>query len=111
MNEYPKMLYRHPSTGANSIHLEGASYDTTTVGSDDEETAALADGWFTTWPAARQATLDAQAAVAQAAQAVTDAAPATRAELEQKAKELNIAFDGRTSDKKLGDLIRATLEV
>ena len=37
-----------------------------------------------------------------------DAAP-TRAELEAKAKELGIRFDGRTGDKKLGQLIQDRL--
>lgn len=37
-----------------------------------------------------------------------DAAP-TRAELEAKAKELGIKFDGRTGDKKLGQLIQDRL--
>jgi hypothetical protein len=34
-----------------------------------------------------------------------DTAPPTRAELEAKATELGIRFDGRTKDKKLGQLI------
>ena len=37
-----------------------------------------------------------------------DAAP-TRTELEAKAKELGIRFDGRTGDKKLGQLIQDRL--
>ena len=37
-----------------------------------------------------------------------DAAP-TREELEAKAKELGIRFDGRTGDKKLGQLIQDRL--
>jgi hypothetical protein len=37
-----------------------------------------------------------------------DAAP-TRAELEAKATELGIRFDGRTNDKKLGQLIQDRL--
>ena len=37
-----------------------------------------------------------------------DAAP-TRAELEAKANELGIRFDGRTKDKKLGQLIQDRL--
>jgi hypothetical protein len=37
-----------------------------------------------------------------------DAVP-TRAELETKAKELGIRFDGRTNDKKLGQLIQDRL--
>lgn len=52
-------------------------------------------------------------AQAQAVEAVDtapedDAAP-TRAELEAKAKELGIRFDGRTGDKKLGQLIQDRL--
>jgi len=58
----------------------------------------------------------AEAAAQAAAQAVEvvatapedDAAP-TRAELEAKATELGIRFDGRTKDKKLGQLIQDRL--
>jgi pyridoxine/pyridoxamine 5'-phosphate oxidase len=38
-----------------------------------------------------------------------DDAPPTRAELEAKATELGIKFDGRTKDKKLGQLIQDRL--
>ena len=48
------------------------------------------------------------AAVALVVQAEDDAAP-TRAELEAKATELGIRFDGRTRDKKLGQLIQDRL--
>ena len=48
------------------------------------------------------------AAVALVVQADDDAAP-TRAELEAKATELGIRFDGRTRDKKLGQLIQDRL--
>jgi hypothetical protein len=40
---------------------------------------------------------------------ITDNSPPTRAELETKAKELGIKFDGRTKDKKLGQLIQEKL--
>ena len=40
---------------------------------------------------------------------VIEDAPPTRAELETKAKELGIRFDGRTRDKKLGQLIHDRL--
>jgi hypothetical protein len=40
-----------------------------------------------------------------------DNAPPTREELEAKATELKIKFDGRTSDKKLGQLIESKLPV
>jgi hypothetical protein len=52
-------------------------------------------------------------AQAQAVEAVDtapdDDAPPTRAELEAKATELGIKFDGRTKDKKLGQLIQDKL--
>lgn len=48
------------------------------------------------------------AAVAPVVQPDDDAAP-TRAELEAKATELGIRFDGRTKDKKLGQLIQDRL--
>lgn len=61
---------------------------------------------------AEQAAAAAQAA-AQAVEVVEAApdenAPPTRAELEAKAKELGIRFDGRTGDKKLGQLIQDRL--
>ena len=91
------MLYRCP--GPHEIH--GGKFDHITV-DDSEIEATIADGWFLTTPEAK----DAHAA------SLTEPAntPATRAELEQKAVALGIKFDGRTSDKKLGDLIAATLE-
>lgn len=110
MDDHPKMLYRFPSKGENSILLEGATYDTRVVGDADAEAAAVGDGWCATWPEAN-ANHAANMSAMQAAQAAADAAAApNRAELEQKATELGIKFDGRTSDKKLSDLIAATLE-
>lgn len=40
---------------------------------------------------------------------ISEDAPPTRAELETKATELGIKFDGRTKDKKLGQLIQDAL--
>jgi hypothetical protein len=48
-------------------------------------------------------------AVATTTEPEDDAAP-TREELEAKAQELGIKFDGRTSDKKLNSLIEAKLK-
>lgn len=60
--------------------------------------------------AAAQAQAQAQAqAVEVVDTAPEDDAPPTRAELEAKAKELGIRFDGRTGDKKLGQLIQDRL--
>lgn len=55
-----------------------------------------------------QAEAAAQAAIAQAIVPEDDALP-TRQELEAKATELGIRFDGRTKDKKLGQLIQDRL--
>ena len=41
---------------------------------------------------------------------MSDDAPPTRAELEQKAAELGIKFDGRWGDKRLGEAIAAALK-
>ena len=55
-----------------------------------------------------QAEAAAQAAAVQAIVPEDDALP-TREELEAKATELGIRFDGRTKDKKLGQLIQDRL--
>ena len=55
-----------------------------------------------------QAEAAAQAAAAQEIVPEDDALP-TREELEAKANELGIRFDGRTKDKKLGQLIQDRL--
>ena len=55
-----------------------------------------------------QAEAEAQTAEAQEIVPEDDALP-TREELEAKATELGIRFDGRTKDKKLGQLIQDRL--
>lgn len=64
---------------------------------------ALANGWFDTVGEANEAP------EAKATEPEPEAQP-TRSELEAKATELGLKFDGRTSDKKLADLIAAELE-
>lgn len=109
------MLYKCP--GPHDIH--GGQFDYKIV-EDGEIDAALADGWKLTTPEAKQAhkdLLDAQAAEREkqaeeeAAKALADAnSPPTRAELEEMAQNLGLPFNGRTSDKKLADLIKAATE-
>lgn len=60
-----------------------------------DKTIAL--GWFATIPEA----LAAAAAPAEPDDVPADDAPVTRAELEAKATELGLKFDGRTTDAKL----------
>lgn len=103
------MLYR---AGTRAV-LESGTYDLLIV-SESEYEGAIADGWH----------LDQYAAKDAAAKPVEspdprspnpfdtipdDDAPPTREELETKARELGIKFDGRTSDKKLAALIKEKL--
>lgn len=98
---YNVMLYKCP--GRHEIH--GGSYDYIIVDNEVEGAIdeALSQGWSYDTGSALELFKLAQAELE------LEAAP-TREELEAKAKELEIKFDGRTSDKKLLDLITATLE-
>lgn len=87
------MLYRCP--GSHEIH--GGKFDYVIV-DDDKIEDAVADGWFLTTP-------EAKAAHEESLKTQDDYTPPTRAELEQKANELGLKFDGRTTDKKLAALI------
>lgn len=87
------MLYKWPGPH----HLDGDMYDYITT---EDVAAAQAEGWHLTMDAARAAGESTQ----------DDNVPPTRAELEQKAAELGIKFDKRTTDKKLGELIKAALK-
>jgi hypothetical protein len=98
--EFPALVYRCPGTN----QRPGGTYSYRQIADDDELTAALADGWFSTLP---EAVIGVSAVTAQE---VSDDAPPTREELEAKATELQIKFDGRTSDKALRDRIAAALE-
>lgn len=118
-NDLPRMLYK----AGGPEHIHGAFFTTLVVGTEDEQTAALADGWYMTTPdaleaeaAARAQAAQAQAEAAAAAEAAAklaeqakDNAPPTRPELEAKATELGIAFKPQTSDKKLAEAIAAKL--
>jgi hypothetical protein len=102
MDRFPQMLYRAP--GSEQHH--GGSFETKVVHGDEALAEALDAGWHEGTDAARAAYAATQA-VPPAPPAEDDNKPATRAELEQKATELGIRFDGRTTDRKLGDLIAA----
>lgn len=101
MDFEPTMVYK-----ASGPHQRlGGTFDYKGVSTKEEFDAAISAGWY--------ATLDEAIApkVAQAQKPEPEPeAPPTRAELEQKATELGIKFDGRTSDKKLGEMIAAALK-
>lgn len=92
---FPTIVYKCPG----DHHRAGGTYSY--KGAEDSSALGklLAEGWFATLP---------EAIEGKAAEAEDNAAP-TRAELEAKATELDIAFDGRTTDKRLGEKIAAAL--
>lgn len=98
MSDYPRMLYQ--ADGPHEIH--GGRFDYRTVADDDELSAALGDGWHMT-------TDEARAPKPETVVTPPDAPP-TRAELEQKATELGITFDGRTTDAKLAAKVAALVK-
>ena len=102
------MLYRSP--GSHELHGVLVDYTVVDASAIPE---MLAAGWCLS--PLEAAAYQPPAAVAAEVVAIEDAvaehfAPPTRSELEAKATELGIRFDGRTSDKKLGALITASLE-
>lgn len=101
------MLYRSP--GSHELH--GVMVDYTVVDASAVP-EMLAAGWCLSpiEAAAYQPSSDVADIVKTVEDAVAEQfAPPTRPELEAKALELGIRFDGRTSDKKLGALIAASL--
>lgn len=103
MTDFPDMVYRVPG-----LHREqnGHTFDFLGVNDADELAAALADGWHLTIGDAVAATSapstdELIADLAEATDAVDDVSPATRDELEQKARELGIGFNARTTDATL----------
>ena len=87
------MVFKCPG----SIEWEGITYDFQMVPEGD-----IPDGWHAT-------VFEAQAAANHPAD-LNDSGDVTRAELEQKAKELGLTFHHRTGDKKLLQMIEEALK-
>jgi hypothetical protein len=92
---FPTIVYRTPGMH----HASKGTYDYKGAVDESEVDSALAEGWFRTLPEA----------MAGKHEESDDSAP-TRDELEAKATELEIKFDGRTTDKALGEKIAAALK-
>ena len=95
MDRFPQMLFR----AGRELITDSGPMDTFIVADDAALSAALADGWH-----------ESPAATSKAVEIPPDEAPPTRAELEQKATELGIKWDGRWGDKRLSDAISAALK-
>lgn len=89
MMEFPRLVYR-------------SAKEHKAVNSQAEHGSALSDGWF-------DSVVDIGKPKPVIEQPVDNSAP-TRAELEQKATEIGIKFDGRTSDDKLRRTIENALK-
>lgn len=92
-------LYRCPGAHADKIDPT-VTWDTVCV-EEEEVPAMLKAGWH---PSIADAWASKAAGLTFPA-VPSDDAPPTREELERKAKELGIKFDGRTGDKRLATLI------
>jgi len=96
--EYPVLVFKD----GGPYQRAGGYYNHMAVEDEAEYEIALLDGWFATLPEAiegKKQDLEAE-----------DLSAPTREELEQKATELGIKFDGRTNDKKLADKIEEALK-
>lgn len=96
-DQFPTLVYK----GHGPHSRAGGTYDYAAANDQEELDAKLADGWFTTLPEA----IDAH----DNPVAKSDNAPATRAELETKAKELGIQFGKKTTDAELSASITKAL--
>lgn len=92
------MVYKHPGPHKQ----DGVSFEYLIV-ADDKVDEAMADGWARSAP-------EAKALHDKAQEPKVSDAPPTRAELEQKATELKLKFDGRTPDKKLAAMIAEAIK-
>lgn len=83
---FPRLVYKSAS-----VH--------SLVDDRDQFALMIKEGWFASVPEALSGVHD-----------VADESQPTRAELEQKANELELKFDGRTSDAKLAKLIESAIK-
>lgn len=98
---FPTLVYKSPG---NHRFRNGKTYRYISVANEDALNRAISDGW----------NLSKEDAIngkpAELPDEVIDNAPPTREEMEAKARELGVKFDGRTSDRKLLLLITTALE-
>jgi hypothetical protein len=107
MTEFPSLVYK---ASGKYVRPHG-TYDFTGVVDTEDLAKKLSEGWYPSLEAAVEAKKPTQKPVEPVSSPVLDDnAPPTRNELESKATELGIKFDGRYSDKRLALLIEEALE-
>lgn len=103
--EFPTIVYKCPGPHWGP---SGTTYQS--IGVDDQEQfdSKIAQGWSDSLVKAVDAFLNLSQSV-DTQEKNDDDSPVTREELELKARELGIKFDGRTSDKTLLKRIEETI--
>lgn len=105
--EFPTLVYRCP--GEHHAH-GGQTYQYIHAINQEDFDAKIAAGWHETLVIAVDAVVNSKQDQKQESSKVeSDEVPPTRVEMEEKAKELGIKFDGRTGDKKLLAMINEKL--
>ena len=99
--EFPALVYK---AEGKYIRPHG-TYDFASVNDQQELEQKLGEGWFDSLEAA----IEGEAKKDTSESVWDDSAPPTREELETKATELGIKFDGRYSDKKIAQMIDEAL--
>jgi hypothetical protein len=102
MTDFPTIMYRtpgpHPKPRGGTYAYKGAA-------DQAEFDVLLGRGWF---PSYEDAVVG---KIVAAVSEIDTVSPATRDELEAKAKELGVSFNARTSDKTIAERIASALEV
>lgn len=110
MTVFPTILYKSPGK-----HLSRhGMFDFVGVKTQSEFDAKIKEGWHPSQAAAfasvKQKTPPPQVMQPAPIQPTDENMPPTREELEQKAAELGLKFDGRTTDKRLLERIEEALK-
>lgn len=106
MIDFPRLVYK---AEGKYIRPNG-TYDFVGVLNEEQYNQKLSEGWFDSIEDAVTASTTVSKPVKADSDPVSDDyAPPTRKELETKATELGIKFDGRFSDKKIAQLIDEAL--
>lgn len=110
MMHFPAPLYRTPGPYRKGKGLK--TYRVAGAKDQAQYDAMIANGWFPSYEeavAGKAADVIVEAAEAFE-EAVDEVSGPTREELEQKAEELGVSFNKRTSNRKLAERIAAALE-
>jgi len=105
--DFPRLVFKD----GGEQQRAGGFYSYQCVEDNAAYNSAIASGWFDSLGEALSTPEAAAVVEAPEVDDDIDEADPSREELEAKAAELGIKFDGRNSDKKLLDLITAALEI